>query len=48
MGATMNLRLVFGLIALAIVGVPAASAQTFPSQPIRVVVPFPAGAAPTS
>lgn len=43
MGATMNLRLVFGLIALAIVGVPAASAQTFPSQPIRVVVPFPAG-----
>ena len=39
----MTLRLVFRLIALAIIGVPAASAQTFPSQPVRVVVPFPAG-----
>ena len=43
MGAIINLHLVFGLIALATVGVPAASAQTFPSQPVRVVVPFPAG-----
>jgi len=44
----MNFRLVGGLIALAVVtapliAAPQAFAQTFPSQPIRVVVPFPAG-----
>ena len=37
------LRFVFGLIALASIGLATAPAQTFPSQPIRVVVPFPAG-----
>lgn len=31
------------LVAAAVVGVPAARAQTFPARPLRLVVPFPAG-----
>jgi tripartite-type tricarboxylate transporter receptor subunit TctC len=37
-------RLVLGIaIAAAISGMPAAQAQTFPSRPVTIVVPFPAG-----
>src|SRR5262249_3878684 len=44
MGGRNMRRLVLGIaIAAAISGMPAAQAQTFPSRPVTIVVPFPAG-----
>jgi tripartite-type tricarboxylate transporter receptor subunit TctC len=41
-GAMKTCRILLGLLAVAALGAPV-HAQTFPSQPVRVVVPFPAG-----
>jgi tripartite-type tricarboxylate transporter receptor subunit TctC len=43
----MTLRIVAGALALVLAGSAVAPAQTFPSRPVTVVVPYPAGSPTT-